>query len=113
MPQITGGFSLEMLNSDSTPKLKRFRNACKPLERLPPAAFFEPEPEPTTPLKPEPLKPAKPEPTKPEPIKPEPIKPEPDDEKAETDNTPEPEKQRHRNINAHRKFIFLWAKLKL
>ena len=80
---------------------------------IPPAAFFEPEPEPTTPLKPEPLKPAKPEPTKPEPIKPEPIKPEPDDEKAETDNTPEPEKQRHRNINAHRKFIFLWAKLKL
>ena len=71
---------------------------------IPPAAFFEPEPEPTTPLKPEPLKPAKPEP----------IKPEPNDEKAETDNTPEPEpeKQTHRNINAHRKFILLWAKLK-
>ena len=69
---------------------------------IPPAAFFEPEPEPTTPLKPEPLKPAKPEPTKPE----------PDDEKAETDKESEPEKQTPRNINAHRKFILLWAKLK-
>ena len=71
---------------------------------IPPAAFFEPEPEPTTPLKPEPLKPAKPEPTKPEPIKPE-----PSDEKTETT---EPEGGRHHNVKARRKFILLWAKLK-
>ena len=82
---------------------------------IPPAAFFEPEPEPTTPLKPEPLKPAKPEPVKPEPvkpepIKPEPIKPEPDNEKAETT---EPDKGRNHNVKARRKFILLWAKLKL
>lgn len=71
---------------------------------IPPAAFFEPEPEPTTPLKPEPLKPAKPEP----------IKPEPNDEKAETGKKPEPEpeKQTSRHIKAHSKFILLWAKLK-
>ena len=65
---------------------------------IPPAAFFDPDPEPTTPLKPEPLKP-----TKPEPIKPEP------DEKPETI---EPGKNTPRHINAHRKFILLWAKLK-
>ncbi len=71
---------------------------------IPPAAFFEPEPEPTTPLKPEPLKPAKPELTQPD----------PNDEKAETDekSEPEPEKQTPRHIKAHRKFILLWAKLK-
>ena len=70
---------------------------------IPPAAFFEPEPEPTTPLKPGfPLKPAKPEP----------IKPEPNDEKAETDKESEPEEETPRNINAHRKLIILWAKLK-
>ena len=68
---------------------------------IPPAAFFEPEPEPTTPLKPTPLKP--------EPLKP--IKPEPSDEKAEIPN-PEPEKQTPRNIKTRGKFILLWAKLK-
>ena len=75
---------------------------------IPPAAFFEPEP--TIPLKPEPLKPTKPEPIKPEPVKPEPIKPEPDNEKAETT---EPDKGRNHNVKARRKFILLWAKLKL
>ena len=69
---------------------------------IPPAAFFEPEPEPTTPLKPQPLKPAKPEP----------INPEPSDEAAPKGNEPEPDKQIPRKIKSHRKFIYLWAKFK-
>ena len=70
---------------------------------IPPAAFFVSEPEPTTPLKPidEPIKPIKPSD--------EPINPKADDEtqpeKDDTDDTP-------RAVNARRKFIVLWAKLK-
>ena len=68
---------------------------------IPLAAFFDPDPEPATPLKPTPLKP--------EPLKP--TKPEASDEKAENVD-PEAEKQTPRYIKADRKFLLLWAKLK-
>lgn len=65
---------------------------------IPPAAFFDPDPEPTTLLKPEPIKPTKPEAEKPE-------KP----EKPETSDTP-PDTER--NVSVKRKLLTLWAKLK-
>ena len=87
---------------------------------IPPAAFFDSEPEPTTPLKPngEPIKPTY-EPIKPtgEPMKPidtpkktsdEPIKP--TDKKATIQNDPENHIPKH--VIPDRKFMILWARIK-